>query len=400
MAKIEKFIFFILLLSIGISCNANSSIDYLRKVLNNIERIESATYLEQSESWQPGDTIPYATYCRLFQEYNNPSDTTIGASDVCFDCDAPTKWRWAYDGKIQALIYYDEKKIVIDDFTARSLPFRPYSPPFFNFTKNIIQYALTTKDSIALDLKEFNEYYYFKLIIKEDKQVEFFGKAYYMPNTPYTHGTISIYEIWISKLNNLPYKVRREMSHQTTVRAISNVELNKLSIADFNIYDYFPADYEIKKFGETKKENKVSNLVGKKASAWILNDKDGKSVSLSDFQGKVLLLQFTGIGCGPCQASIPFLKEIKEKYGKDQFELIAVEIWKRTAHSLQYYSNKNELNYNLLSGTDELVKDYQNGVAVPVFFILDKDQIIRKVINGYDREKTGQEIVNAINELL
>ena len=400
MAKTVKFIFFFLLLNIGISCTTNNSINYLQKVLDNLEKIESATYVGQKESWQHGDTIPIGVYCNFIREFNNPTDTTIRASFVEFDCDVPTKLNFGYDGKIRALISHTEKRISVDNFTARPLPFRPVSPPFFNLTKNIIEYALTTKDSIILDLKEFEENYYFKLIINEDKQVEFFGKAHYMPENPYIWETTSVYEIWISKSNNLPYKVRREMSNDIFVEILSNVEFNKLSIADFNIYDYFPNDYEIKKYGENSRENNESNLIGKEAPVWILNDKDEQSVSLSEFRGKVLLLQFTGIGCGPCLASIPFLKEIKEKYNKDQFELIAIETWLRKSHSLQNYSNKNGLNFNLLSGTDDVVKDYQTGGAAPVFLILDREQNIRKVINGYSEERTGKEIIEAINELL
>ena len=398
--KTVKLIYLLLLLSIGISCNTNNSINYLKRVLSNLERIESATYSVQSEAWYPGDTLPYSVNCKFVHEYNNPMDSTIGASDICFDCDVTTKLKSGYDGKIKASINHDEKVIVLDDFSTRPLPFRTYSPPFFNYTKNIIQYALTTKDSISFDLKEFEEYYYFKLIINENKQVEFFGKAYHMPESPYISETTSIYEIWISKSNNLPYKLRREMSHQTSVKTISNIELNKLSITDFNIYDYFPIDYEIKEYKLNSIENKKLNLIGRKAPAWILNNKDEQSVSLSDFEGKILLLQLTGIGCGPCQVSIPFLKEIKEKYSGDSFELIAIETWKRKLHSLQYYSDKNELNYSLLIGTDDIVKDYQTGGLVPVFFILDREQIIRKVFRGYDEETAKKEIINAINELM
>ena len=391
-----------MLLSLGISCKSNNnSTDYLQKVLGNLEKIESATYSTLNESWQPGDTIAKGVFCRLVKESINTEDTTIGASFVSFSCDMPTRLDFAYDGKVRVLINHDEKRISIDNFTVRPLPFRPVSPPFFNYTKNIIQYALTTQDSIILDLEEFDGYYYFKLVINEDKQIEFFGKAHYMPEDPYHWGeTTSIYELWISKSNNLPYKSRREMSHDISVHIISDVEINKLSISDFNIYDYFPNDYEVEEYGKTSRERTGFNLTGKKAPFWTLNDKDEQNVSLSDFKGKVLLLQLTGIGCGPCQASVPFMKEIKEKYNADKFEVVAIETWARKSHSLQNYSKRNGLNYNLLSGTDEIIKDYQTGGAVPTFFILDKDQIIRKVINGYNEEKTIKEIKETIKELL
>jgi len=402
MKEAVKLISLFVLLSIGFSCKTNSdSTGYLKKVLNNLEKIESATYFSTSENWQHGDTVAMSVFCILVKEYNNPLDTTIGASFVNLDCEEPTKLEFAYDGKIRAITYHERKGIVVDDFTARALPYRPLTPPFFNYTKNILHYALTTGDSITIELKEFNDHYYFKLVINEDKQVEFFGKAHYMPDNPYNWGeTTSIYELWISKSNNLPYKVRREMSHDISVVSCSNVELNKLSIDDFNIYEYFPADYEIRAYRVTNGERKESSLTGGKAPDWVLNDKNERSVSLSDFKGKVSLIQFTGIGCGPCQMSIPFLKELKEKYNAEQFELIAIETWVRKPHSLQNYSKRNDLNYNLISGTDEVIKDYQTGGAAPVFFILDKEQIIRKVILGYSEESTGKEITDALNELL
>lgn len=400
MTKIVKSIFILILFNIGISCNTNSSIDYLKKVLENLEKIESAAYLNQVESWIPGDTIPQGVNCRFEQEFNNAADTTIGASYVSFDCDEPTKLDFAYDGKIRAITYHELKEIVVDDFTARPLPFRPISPPFFNYVKNIIKYALTTKDSITFELKEFKEYFYFKLVIHEDKNVEFFGKAYYIPENLHTTETTSIYELWINKSNNLPYKSRREMSHDISVNTISNVELNRLSISDFNIYEYFPVDYKIKNYGKNNREHKEFNLIGKKAPVWILKDKNEQSVSISDFKGKILLLQLTGIGCGACYESIPFLKEIKEKYSEEKFELVAIETWVRKPYFLQNYSNRNELNYNLLCGTEEIVKDYQTGGVVPVFFILDREQIIRKVFHGYSVDSIRKEIIDAINELL
>jgi len=361
-----------LLLSIGISCKSNnSSTDYLQKVLGNLEKIESATYLSLTEIWQPGDTIPQGVYSRVYKEFSNPVDTTIGASFVWYNAEDSTKFIYCYNGVISAYVNRDEKIIDVDNFIRdRGFSFRLVPPPFFNYTKNIIKYALTTKDSIILDFKELDKYYYCKLVINEDKQVEFFGKACYMPKNPYTLDPTSIYELWINKSNNLPYKVRREMSHQISASTVSNVELNKLSIADFNIQDYFPNDYEIRKSGEANKEKKESNLIGKKAPSWILNDKNEQSVTLSDLKGKVSLIQFTGIGCGVCIISIPFLKELREEYSEDDLGLVAIETWVRRTQSLQNYSKKYGINYSLLSGTDEVDKNYEINGFVPVFFYI------------------------------
>lgn len=400
-----KLLLTILLLTEAITANTqNTEKVYLKKVLTNLEKIESATYYTTDESWQPGDSTALFTLHGFVKEYNNPMDSTIGASYVALDANDTTKLESCYDGNIKVLSYHDNKKLVIDDFTCRPLPFRLVSPPFFNKVKNIIKYALTTKDHITTELKDEGDSYYFKLVINEGQQVEFLGKAYHMPLPPFDIGsTTSIYELWINKSNDLPYKARREMSHDISVSTYSNLEINKLSINDFNVADYFPKDYEIVKYGDLYKKNKdstVSELTGKKAPGWILENIDAQPVSLADCKSKIILINFTGIGCGACQAAVPFLKQLKESFSSEEFELIAIESWSRKVSSIRNYANRKELNYTILNATNEVVKQYQTGGAAPYFFILDQERIIRKVIRGYSKENTDKEIIHTIKELL
>ena len=189
------------------------------------------------------------------------------------------------------------------------------------------------------------------------------------------------------------------MLHETTVTTCSNVEINKLSIKDLNVYDYFPADYEIRAYGQTDRSLTPNDLVGKKAPGWTLNDMNEQAISLSNLKSKVLLINFTGIGCGPCYASIPFLRELKGSFKSEDFDLISIESWVRKPHSLRIYADKNKINYSFLSSNDEILNHYQTGRAAPYFFILDEKRIIRKVIFGYG-DRTPEEIRTVINELL
>ena len=405
MKKLTTLIITFFLLTTGLNSMANNHIiDYLRKVLVELEKIESATYTQQREGWQHGDAVPYQILNYFVKEFNNPADTTIGASWANFSYEMPAKLAYAYNGKVRAVVYHENKGIIIDDFARfANLPYIPIMPPFFNYTKSIIHYAISTTDNTILDLTDHDNYYHFRLVINEDRQIEFFGRAYRMPPVSHILDKTSIYELWICKSNNLPYKYRREMFQDIVVRFVSNVELNTLSIDDFNIHDFFPADYEIRTVQEhqdRRNQPSPNRLIGRKAPDWTLNDKDEQPMSLSDLKGRVSLINFTGIGCGPCHAAIPFLKELRETFGKDEFELVAMEFWIRSSQSLQNYSRRNELNYHLLSGTDRVIRDYQTGGAVPFFFILDRDLTVRKVIRGYSKETTGQEILEAISELI
>lgn len=400
-----KLILTILLLTVTIIANAqNAEKEYLKKVLTNLEKIESATYHVTTESWQPGDSTALSSFHLFIKEYNNPMDSTIGASYISLDVNDTTKLDFCYDGNIRVLPNHDNKKLVIDDFTFRPLPFRLVSPPFFNNAKNIIKYALTTTDHTTTELKDEGDNYYFKLVIDEGQQVEFFGKAYHMPLPPFDIGsTTSIYELWINKSNDLPYKKRREMSHDISVSTYTNLKINTLTINDFNATDYFPKDYEIVKYSDLykkKEDSTVSELMGKKAPDWILDNIEAQPVSLADCKSKIILINFTGIGCGACQAAVPFLKQLKESFSSEEFELIAIESWSRKLPSIRNYANRKELNYTILNATNEVIKQYQTGGAAPYFFILDQERIIRKVIRGYSKENTDKEIINAIKELL
>lgn len=391
----------ILIFILSISCSKNkSSNNYLKKVLDNLDKIESATYYTKSETWNPGDTVPAGISYSYVKEYNNPSDSTIGASYVRLNQKDTTKLITCYDGNMRTIVYDDEKRIVVDSFKVRPLPFRPISPPFFNYTKNIIRYALETKDSISLELEDLKESVFLKLTIYEDRQVEFFGKAYYMPNTPYNYGeTTSRYEIWINRSNDLPYKVRREMSHNISVISCSNIKLNKIKIENFNAFDYFPPGYSIQLYKLGGRKTKESEMVGKVAPEWVLVSTDNKTIDLKKIMSKVVMIQFTSVSCGPCRASIPFLKQLVSEYDKKDFEFVSIEGFTKNLNVLRMYQDRNNFNYPFLMSTKDVTKSYRVQ-AVPVFYILDENRVIKKVIRGYEKGTTDKKIKEAINELI
>ena len=399
---IEKTIIVLItiLLSVNGCSNDKNPKNYLEKVLNNLNQIESATYYTKSEGWAPGDTSAYIIFHSYVKEYNNPLDTTIGASFVRLEQEDTTKLMFCYDGNMRTLINHNEKRIVLDSFIVRPLPFRPLSPPFFNFTKNILRYILETGDSISLEFEDLKDSVYLRLTIYVDKQVEFFGKAHYMPNSPYNYGeTTSRYELWINKSNDLPYKVRREMSHDIIVITCKNVELNRIKIEDFNASDYFPSDYSIQAYRFGRKKVKKNDLVGKIAPNWSLKDVNNKIVSLEELQSKVLMIQFTSVSCGPCRASIPFLKQLALDYKKEKFDLVAIESFNENSNVLRNYQNRNDFKYKFLMSTKDITESYQIK-STPVFFILDENRVIRKVINGYGKDTTDKKIRNFIDGLI
>lgn len=384
------------------ACGEVDQTTCLQKVLGNLERIESAAYRSLRESYAPGDTIPSVHTC-FFQELDNPADTTIGACYLCFTDEKTPRLQFGYDGNAKFSVEHDLREVRIDDFTARPLPFRPVNPPFFNRAENIVRYALTTSDRIETQFSESGDSYRFRMIIDIGKAVEFFGKAFYMPDPGIDiwGPPVSAYELWIRKSDCLPYRIRREQVHDTSVETVSDVEINRLTAADLRAADCYPADYTIvtrQKQGVPKRQK--PSIVGKQAPDWTLTDAGGKAVSLGDFKGKVLLLNFTGIGCGHCYEAIPFLNGLKKRYAPGDFDLAAIETWGKSLHSLRVYSDRHELAYPMLAGNDEVIRAYLPDNAVPVFILLDKQRVVRSVHTGYGKGTSDKEITEAIEKLL
>lgn len=76
-----KLLFIVLFLSAVMTGNGTEDkSEYLRKVLDNLEKIKTATYRLLSEAWEPGDTIPGYSVYTFVEEYDNPADTAVGAS--------------------------------------------------------------------------------------------------------------------------------------------------------------------------------------------------------------------------------------------------------------------------------------------------------------------------------
>lgn len=376
-----------------------TSKEYLSKVLINLEKIESATFWVTAEAWNPGDTAATYVVNQYVESYRNPSDTTIGTSWANFYTEQKTHLDFAYDGKMRAIIYDDVKNVVIDSFKVRQLPFRPILPPFFNYAENIIRYIIENNDSTFVEQKDLGEEIYIKLMIYEDRQVEFFGKAHYIPENPYTFDPTSIYELWINKKSNLPQKVRREMSHNISVSSVYDFEFNKLKLENFTASDYFPKDYEISQYGQKGKESQPNALIGKTVPDWTLQSDDNQDISLSDFKSKVLMIQFTSVSCGPCKASIPFLKKLSKDYKKTDFDFVAIECTSKNSNVLKSYRSRNDFDYKFLLSTKDVLKAYSI-TSFPVFLIIDENRKIINVINGYSEEKTDKEIRTLINDLI
>lgn len=381
------------------SCsNVRNEKDYITKVYDNLNHIKNVSYNSTIEVWAPFDTLPSHTFYSFRKEFNNPSDSTIGASFVTMSKDK-SQVNKVYDGNMTATIFHENKSVLIDSFKlSRNTDFRPITAPFFNYAKSILRYALNTNDSVVYNYQDLDSLYYFKLTIYEDHQVEFFGKAYYMPQGSYDYGDrTSQYEIWIDKEIDLPIKIRREMSHNISVEYCNGVKVNELNTNELKAINYLPEEYEYREYGVDNQKIENSKLIGKLAPKWILKSDKNKVVSLDDLESKFLILQFTSVNCGACKLSVPFLNKLSALHNPNDVRILAIECSTKSLQALKHYRVKNEISYKLLHASKEVIENY-SVKSYPTFYLLDENRKVVKVITGYKKGKTDIEIKKIINE--
>jgi len=135
-----------------------------------------------------------------------------------------------------------------------------------------------------------------------------------------------------------------------------------------------------------------AEAAGEAAPAFTLRDIDGKSVSLADYKGKVVLLQFWATWCGPCQAEMPHLQKIYTELGAQGFAVLSISIDDARASSMvKPLIKKNGYTFPVLLDKDtSVVTQYNPTKSVPYAVLIDKTGKINKVHLGYNPgDETG-----------
>jgi cytochrome c biogenesis protein CcmG/thiol:disulfide interchange protein DsbE len=118
------------------------------------------------------------------------------------------------------------------------------------------------------------------------------------------------------------------------------------------------------------------------APEFTLKDADGKTVSLSDYKGKVVLLNFWATWCGPCKIEIPWLIEFEKKYKDRGFSVLGVSMDEEGWEIVKPYLAKNKVNYRVLLGDDVVAQKYGGVDSLPTTFVIDSSGRIAKTHVG------------------
>lgn len=131
---------------------------------------------------------------------------------------------------------------------------------------------------------------------------------------------------------------------------------------------------------------------GKKAPDFALRDLENNSIRLSDYKGKVVLLDFWATWCPPCREEIPHLVEIYKKY-KDNIIIIGLSLDKKDIPALKGFVKQYNINYPIVFADNDTVSAYGGIKYIPTLFVIDKEGMIRDKFTGYTAKETLEQAI-------
>ncbi|MEO7166457.1 MAG: TlpA disulfide reductase family protein [Chthoniobacterales bacterium] len=113
------------------------------------------------------------------------------------------------------------------------------------------------------------------------------------------------------------------------------------------------------------------------APNWELKDVEGKPVKLSDYKGKVILLNFWATWCPPCRDEIPDLIALQQRYAPQGLVVIGMSVDRGGAEMVRRFATKMGINYPVVMADQKTAASYGDFSAIPTsFFINRKGEIV------------------------
>jgi thiol-disulfide isomerase/thioredoxin len=125
--------------------------------------------------------------------------------------------------------------------------------------------------------------------------------------------------------------------------------------------------------------------VGAEAPDWTLSTPDGTAVTLKSLRGKVVVLDFWAVWCGPCKKAMPGIQKLHEKFKDKPVVVYGIDTWERGNNDPAAYMKKSGFTYGLLLKGDAIAPAY--GIrGIPVFYVIGVDGKVVYAAAGSENE--------------
>ena len=142
----------------------------------------------------------------------------------------------------------------------------------------------------------------------------------------------------------------------------------------------------------------VANVTGGPAPDFTLPSRAGGDVSLDQFKGQVVMINFWASWCGPCRKEMPLLDDIYKHYSKLGFSLIGVNVEPDTK-SAEAWLKQTPVSFPVLFDTQSIVSKLYGVPGMPTTVFIDRQGNVRLVHQSY-RPGDENEYLNEIRALV
>ena len=129
-----------------------------------------------------------------------------------------------------------------------------------------------------------------------------------------------------------------------------------------------------------------------RAPDFALADASGKTVRLSDYRGKVVLLNFWATWCAPCKAEVPWFVDLQKTY-KDDLVVLGVSFDEDGWKSVRPFIEERQVNYPVVLASPELPDQYRKIENLPATLMIDRDGRIQGTHLGLASKAQYEELI-------
>ncbi|MGH9396562.1 MAG: TlpA family protein disulfide reductase [Terriglobia bacterium] len=126
---------------------------------------------------------------------------------------------------------------------------------------------------------------------------------------------------------------------------------------------------------------RAANVKYPMAPALSVTDLQGQNISLNDYRGKVVILDFWATWCGPCRMEIPGFVQLQQKYGPEGLQIIGISMDTGPQPVREFYTQF-KMNYPVAMGNEKLGELYGGIIGLPTTFVIGRDGRIYDKIPG------------------
>lgn len=126
-----------------------------------------------------------------------------------------------------------------------------------------------------------------------------------------------------------------------------------------------------------------------KAPDFSLTSFNKNEIKLSNYRGKVVILDFWATWCPPCRAEIPHFIELYKKYKEQGLVIIGMAIDEK--YKVEKFIKEYKINYPVVMGDEKIAGDFGGVYGLPTTFIIDKEGYIKEKFVGYRPKEVFEE---------